>query len=158
MSLDHLITDRTTQDVERVKALQAKAWQDMTEEEKVEWLSPLKGSYNYTDLNRVEEAVAYVAGRLKEYGYLPSLPDTRTWSVGDIPNASDFARYLGNVAALRRAIVVWKSTPKAPDSIDRFAITEANALEQILVDLNQLLNNMADTWFYSGDLYLGEVW
>ena len=57
MSLSHLITDRTTQDVERVKALQAKAWQDMTEEEKVEWLSPLKGSYNYTDLNRVEEAV-----------------------------------------------------------------------------------------------------
>ena len=77
MSLSHLITDRTTQDVECTKALQAKAWQDMTEEEKVEWLSPLKGSYNYTDLNRVEEAVAYVAGRLNEYGYLPSLPATR---------------------------------------------------------------------------------
>ena len=155
MSLSHLITDRTTQDVERVKALQAKAWQDMTEEEKVEWLSPLKGSYNYADLNRVEEAVAYVAGRLKEYGYLPSLPDTRAWSVGDIPNAGDFARYLGNVAALRRAIVVWKSTPEAPNRIN--SVNEANALERILVDLNQLLNNMSKAWFYSGDLYLAEV-
>ena len=157
MSLSHLITDRRTLDVERVKALQAKAWQDMTEEEKVEWLSPLKGSYNYTDLNRVEEAVAYVAGRLKEYGYLPSLPDTRTWSVEDIPSAGDFARYLGNVAALRRAIVVWKSTPEAPNSVNSFAIEEANALEQILVDVNQLLNNMSKAWFYSGDLYLAEV-
>ena len=82
----NLITDRTTQDVNRVKFLAAKAWQDMTEAERAEWLSPMKGAYNYTDLNRVEEAVAFVAGRLKEFGYLSTLPATRVWSAKDIPS------------------------------------------------------------------------
>lgn len=157
MSLEHLITDRTAQDVDRVKILSAKAWQDMTVEERSEWLSPMKGAYNYTDLNRVEEAVLYVAGRLKEFGYLLHLPTTRSWSGDDIPNTSDLARYFNNVATLRRAIAVWESTPNAPSNADRFDASQANALEQILVDVDQVLNYMRDAWFYSGDLYAAEV-
>jgi hypothetical protein len=157
MSLEHLITDRTEQDVERVKTLAEKAWQDMTAEERAEWLSPMKGAYNYMDLNRVEEAVAYVAGRLKEYGYLPSLPLTRLWSREDIPNERDLARYFRNVLTLRNAIAVWANTPEAPSSINGFDAKKANDLEQILLDIDQIVNFMKDTWFYSGDLYSGEV-
>ena len=157
MSLEHLITDRTAEDVERVKLLAEKAWQDMTTEERTEWLSPMKGSYNYTDLNRVEEAVSYVAERLNEFWYLPFLPATRTWSAEDIPNASDLSRYFGNVATLRRAITVWASTPEAPRSIDGIGINEANALEQILADVDLVLTRISQAWFYSGDLYAAEV-
>lgn len=157
MSLEQLITDRTAQDVDRVKVLAAKAWQDMTAEERNEWLSPLKGSYNYTDLNRVEEAVAYVAGRLSEFGYLPYQPNTRSWCAEDIPTASDIARYFGNVAMLRRTIAVWASTPVAPNNADDFGANEANALEQILVDVDQILTHISQAWFYSGDLYSAEV-
>lgn len=157
MSLEHLITDRTAQDVDRVKLLAEKAWQDMTAEERAEWLSPMKGSYNYMDLNRVEEAVAYVAGRLGEFGYLPYLPTTRNWSAEDIPNASDLATYFSNVAMLRSAIAVWASTPVAPSSIDGFGANEANALEQILVDVDLVLTRISQAWFYSGDLYSAEV-
>ena len=157
MSLEHLITDRTSQDVDRVRILSEKAWQDMTAEERAEWLPPMKGAYNYTDLNRVEEAVAYVAGRLKGLGYLSFVPDARTWSAHDIPTESDLFRYFGNVAMLRRAVAVWASTPEAPSSINVFGVNEANALEQILVDVDLVLTRISQAWFYSGDLYSAEV-
>lgn len=156
MSLEHLITDRTAHDVDRVRILAAKAWQDMTAEERAEWLSPMRGSYNYTDLNRVEEAVAYVAGRLQAFGYLSFLPTTRTWSATDILTASDLSKYLGNVSMLRRAIAVWASTPVVP-SVNGFGANEANDLEQILVDVNLVLTRISQAWFYSGDLYSAEV-
>lgn len=35
--------------------------------------------------------------------------------------------------------------------------TVANNIEKILVDINQLLINMAADWFYSGEVYSGEV-
>ncbi len=152
-----MITDRTEQDVDRVKILAEKAWQDMTAEERSEWLSPMKGSYNHTDLNRVEQAVAYVADRLEEFGYLPYHPITREWSVEDIPSADDLAKYFGNVAMLRRAITVWESTPVAPDSVDNFGANEANALEQILMDVDFILTRISQAWFYMGDLYSAEV-
>ena len=157
MSLEHLITDRTAQDVDRVKILFAKAWQDMTAEERSEWLSPMKGAYNYTDLNRVEEAVSYVAGRLKEFGYLSSVPATKEWFADDIPTESDLYRYFNNVATLRHAVAVWASTPEAPSSINVFGANEANALEQILVDVDIVLTRISQAWFYMNDLYSAEV-
>lgn len=51
--LDTLITDRTQADVTRWKTLHDKGWFRMSPEEKVEWSSGLKGTYNATDLNRV---------------------------------------------------------------------------------------------------------
>ena len=156
MSLEHLTTDRTAQDVDRVKILAAKAWQDMTAEERAEWLSPMKGSYNYTDLNRVGEAVEYVAGRLSEFGYLSHTPEVRVWSANDIPTETDLFRYFSNVAALRRAIAVWASTPLAPSMVN-FGANEANDLEQILVDVDLVLTRISQAWFYSGDLYSAEV-
>ena len=153
----NLITDRTGQDVDRVKFLATKAFQDMTEEERAEWLSPMKGAYNYTDLNRVEEAVAYVAERLYEFGYLTNLPITRSWSAGDIPTESDLAKYLSNVERLRGAIAVWASTPATPTQTNGFGVNEANALEQILVDVDLVLTHISQAWFYSSDLYSGEV-
>lgn len=157
MSLEHLITDRTSDDVDRVKNLAKKAWQDMTAEERAEWKSSMKGAYNYTDMNRVEEAVAYVADMLRQYSYLSITLEVRSWSENDIPTADDFARYFNNIAILRRAIPVWHDTPVVPSNADGFGVAEANALEQILVDIDQILSHARDAWFASNELYSGEV-
>ena len=53
----NLIFDRTTADVEAAKAMRGKTTE------------PLKGCYNVSDLNRVEAAVAELAGMLSEAGY-----------------------------------------------------------------------------------------
>ena len=129
-----------------------------TEEQVQEYLAVhQKGAYTYEDLNRVEAAVAYVASRLREFGYDPSIRPVKTWSMEDKPNKADFDRYFGNVAKIRSAITVFKSTPVAPDSVVGFDVNKANALEQILVDVDQILNKIQAAWFFLGDLYIGEI-
>lgn len=154
-----LITDRTLADVEAVQTLtKAIKHGTATDEQIREYLDVLhKGAYTYRDLNRVEDAVQYVAERLHEFGYLPVVPHIQSWSVEDKPNEQDFIRYFGNVAKLRNAITVWSSTPAAPNSVNGFDVDKANALEQILVDVDQILNHIQASWFYSDDLYSGEV-
>ena len=156
--LENLITDRALSDVEEVKALaEAIKAGTATEEQVRQYLDVNhKGAYTYRDMNRVEDAVYYVASRLKEYGYLHTLPPVRQWAIEDKPNQQDFQRYFGNVAMIRQAIAVWASTPEAPDSVVGFDVNEANALEQILVDVDQILNYIKDAWFFSGDLYSAE--
>ena len=66
----NLIYDRTAEDVERALALAKKAESGtLTDAEKAEWLAGMKGSYNATDLNRVEAAVQTLAAELNAAGY-----------------------------------------------------------------------------------------
>lgn len=66
----NLIYDRTAEDVERALALAKKAEAGtLTDAEKTEWLAGMKGSYNATDLNRVEAAVKQLAAELNAAGY-----------------------------------------------------------------------------------------
>nr|DAR36381.1 MAG TPA: hypothetical protein [Caudoviricetes sp.] len=153
----NLITDRTQADVDRVRQLAQKGFGNMTAAEKTEWLSGLKGAYNASDLNRVGAAVAYVAGRLKGYGYAVSVSPRQDWQVLDIPTPESMTAYLADVAALRAALTVAADTPEVPEDMERLTWQEANDIEQILVDVDELLTRMAAAWFYSGDLYAGEV-
>ena len=75
----------------------------------------------------------------------------------NIPTAGQMAAYLQDVAALRGAIAVMASTPPTPDSASGLTWREANDIEKILLDVDELLTRMAAAWFYSGDLFAGEV-
>ena len=68
----NLITDRTQADVDRYTELKDKSLRGMTDDEKAEWQTQLKGAYNFTDMNRVEAAVEDLANRLTEAGYIVS--------------------------------------------------------------------------------------
>ena len=155
--IDTLITDRTQADVDRVLALSAKGWASMTAAEQAEWSAGLRGAYNASDLNRVQEAMEYLAGVIASYGYAVSLQVTPTWSDSDIPTEAQMTAYLSNLAALRGVLAVLPTTPATPESMELLTYVEANSIEQILVDINQLLENMAASWFYSGEVYCGEV-
>jgi hypothetical protein len=157
--LESLITDRAVFDVEAVKTLaNAIKAGTATEEQVRQYLNVhQKGAYTYEDLNRVERAVGYVSERLHEFGYLPTLLTVTDWSVSDKPNESDFSRYFNNVARIRAALTVWRTTPEAPTSVLGFDVDKANALEQILVDVDNILDHIQASWFYAGDLYSGEV-
>ena len=154
----YLITDRTLTDVDRIAQLAARvSVGTATDAEKTEWASDLKGAYNASDLNRVGAAVAYVAGRLNGYGYYVSVSPKQDWTANDIPTAGQMATYIQDVAALRGAIAVMDSTPPTPESASGLTWQEANNIEQIILDVDELLTRMAAAWFYSGDLYAGEV-
>ena len=153
----NLITDRTQADVDRYAELKSKYLHGMTEAEKAEWEKYLKGAYNFTDLNRVESAVEYVAERLTEAGYAVIPVVKKNWTATDKPTLEDFKRYMKNVADIRSALTTFQTTPEAPTTDRKLDFQIANALEQILVDVDDLITRMISSYFYSGDLYSGEI-
>lgn len=154
----NLITNRTQADVDRVAALAGRVSAGTaTAAEQTEWASDLKGAYNASDLNRVGTAVAYVAGRLTGYGYAVSVSPRQDWQVTDIPTPESMTAYLADVAALRAVLTVAADTPAVPEGMEQLTWKEANDIEQILVDVDELLTRMAAAWFYSGELYAGEM-
>ena len=154
-----LITDRSANDVARWKELRNKGWSQMTAAERAEWLAPMKGSYNATDLNRVGAALNYVRNRLVEYAYLPANTVTARadWTVAEIPTREELTKYLGYVSAVRGAFSRLPSTPSVPTDAARLTFREANDIEQIIFDVDLLLTNMVSAWYFSGDLYSGEL-
>lgn len=142
-----LITDRTLTDVERVAELRAKGWHNMTDAEKSEWISGMKGAYNYIDLNRVESAVQEVAEILGL-----SVTVKTDWAVTDIPSESDMKRYLDNIKMIRNSGAL-DTTPEAPESMSGLTYEMANAIEQILIDIEIVIK----TYCRCGDVFCGEV-
>lgn len=153
----HLITDRTEEDVNRVKAMLQKGWANLTEAEQAEWNAGMKGAYNYTDLNRVEMAVNYLRDYLAQYGYVAGIGPLRTWTEKDVPTVGDMQRYLDNVRILRSVLTVFPSTPQVPESVENFTFTKANQLEQILQDVESLVKNMVAAFIQAGEIYGGEM-
>ena len=153
----HLITDRTEEDVNRVKAMQKKGWAKLTEAEKAEWDAGMKGAYNYTDLNRVETAVSYLRDYLGSYGYVVALGALKTWQPTDVPTVGDMQRYLDNIRAIRNVLTVYPSTPQVPASMARFNFTKANEIERILQDVEELVKNMVAAFMQAGEIYGGEL-
>ena len=153
----NLITDRTQTDVDRFAELKSKGFRNMTDEEKAEWETHLKGAYNFTDMNRVESAVEYVANRLTKAGYVVMPVVKKNWATTDKPTLSDLTRYMKNVSDIRSALATYETTPEAPSTKKRLNYQTANAIEQILTDVDDLISKMVSAYFYSGDLYSGEI-
>ena len=66
--IDTLIFDRTQADVDRVFSLKNKILTEglssLSAEEKAEYMAGMKGAYNFQDMNRVGQAVQYIANRM----------------------------------------------------------------------------------------------
>lgn len=156
--LTGMITDRTWEDVNRWRLLRNKGLAGMTVDERSEWMNPMKGRYDYTDLNRVEVAVRVISNRVRELGYVhPSLTTKTNWTRDDVPTREDWERYFSNVETLRSVIPVFDTTPDTPVVGQKLNYARANDIEQILVDIDDVAMKIQDSWQYAGDFYLGEV-
>ena len=134
--IDTLVTARTQADVDAGNA---------------------KGTYKASDLNRVGAAMNYVADRLREQGYDPHISPKTDWMDGEWVTPADEAVYLGDLAELRKQFTLYETTPEVPPDLEKLNYIEANSIEQILVDIDALLTNIAAGWLYSGEIYSGEV-
>ena len=153
----NLITDRTQADVDYAARLSAAGWDGMTEDERTQWNLGLKGTYNATDLNRVGNAVNYVAGRLEGAGYSVPVNPKIDWLESDIPTYSDMEIYLNNVEIIRGTLTVPPATPEVPEDMETLTYEEANDIERILLAVDALITNMINAYFYSNEIVCGEV-
>lgn len=134
--IDTLIIDRTLTDV-----LQRTA----------------KGTYGAEDLNRVGEAVIYIAGRLRAAGYDVTVTARTDWAEGEWLTPSGASQLLVNLKMLQSQFAQKSSTPAVPADMEQLTYTEANDIEKILAAVDLLLTNIMAAWFYSGEVYSGEV-
>lgn len=86
-----------------------------------------RGAYNFTDLNRVETAVAKIAGLLGL-----TLTTKTDWGLWDIPTKTEMTRYLSNVVAIRDACPVEVEFPTLPDTMAKMNYESANNIERTL--------------------------
>lgn len=162
MSFDFttLVTDRTQSDVQRVRSVAAKIINGTASAAEIaEWnAANMKGAYNYTDLNRVTAAIDALKTTLNGYGYeVEGLRPVRVWYETDIPTPDLMAEYLANVSAIRSVLDMLPTTPAVPTDMEQLTTDKANAIERIFADINTLIQNMIAAWFYSGEIYSGEV-
>lgn len=187
-----MITDRSLSDVEIAKSLIKKGFQNMTNEEKQSFLSGLKGAYNYTDVNRVESAVEYLAERLvktpeelREFSensgvywyenffdveYSPEdykgIEAKNDWKLNDEFTEEERQKYLQKILYVLGALDAVPS--EFPQTLKGLTHSGANTIEKSLVDFDNslkglqkaketLITGTAKSWYYSGDLYGGEV-
>ena len=154
MSLS-LITDRTQIDVNRVNSIVGKytasGWESLTLSEQSAFKAGLKGSYNYTDLNRVENAVATLAEALTGIGYSVTVTTKTDWTQADVQalttqtGMENIERYRSNISSIRAVLTVYSTTPAVPSSMDKLTFISANDIEQILLDVEQLIYNISHT-------------
>lgn len=154
-----LITDRTLADVSRWLTLRDKGYARMTEEERAEWSSGMKGAYNSSDLNRVGEALNYLRDRLAAARYISSTEfiAKTDWTEANIPTPKEIENYLRYVSIIREALAQFATTPPVPEYSGGLDYQEANNIEQILVDVDRLITNMQAHRYYCGELFSGEV-
>lgn len=150
--IDTLITDRTYEDVSYWKSLKEKGFSAMTSQEQEEWLSGLKGSYTPKfDMNRVTSAMKYLAERFCEYGYTVKLIPVRVWDIGDKPTQEEMEDYLSNVFTIRKVLTMTPNIPTVPTDMQGFTWQEANDIEKILMDLNEALILIAQSFLRCGN-------
>lgn len=155
--LQGMITDRTQEDVDYVMKLASKGIAGMTADELIAWNEGLKGAYNATDLNRVESAVQYIIDRFAIAGVFPKLHVKTTWSRDNYPNQSEMERYLDNIRVLRSVLPMASDVPEVPFDMHLLTYQEANDIEKILLVIDDVITKISKIWFYSNEIYAGEV-
>ena len=147
----NLVYDRTAQD-----AATARTQRGTT-------LTPLKGCYNITDLNRVESAVKQLAAALTSAGYpvtvtpvlKGSKAEDREWQEGDIIRRAQWTTYLDNVQRLRDAYYTLAETGELPKPEDKLGYVGANTIEKVLADIDLLLDGMKSIYRKAGTFTAG---
>ena len=113
-----------------------------------------KGTFNYTDLNRIETKQEELKNLFNAMGYWNTPITNKTWGENDIFNVDNFQRILDNTNVLRQAFFVYKSTPNTPPI--SYHYNDINALEKILYDLDVMINDVKSNYKECGTFESGE--
>lgn len=148
MSFDFttLITDRSQDDVETLNSLLKKPLDQWTEDEATSfWSGNYKGSYGYSDMNRVINCLAYLAQYLTDAGYIVHFSQPGEYQREQSPTAVDLDVYRSNIEAMRKVLPLPKDTPDAPANMENLTLTEANNIEKILLAIEDTINRIERT-------------
>ena len=117
---------------------------------------PLKGARNYTDLNRITGNIHYLSETLWSYGYTVPVTCKREWVLGEVVPHNELDKIRADLNSLKDNYGLMTTTPATPD-LPYTHFRKLNDIEKIIFDVATILQRMIDAWFFSGELYSGEV-
>ena len=143
MSFITPIYDRTQEDVDRVKYLVTVILNGTnTAEELQEFQNDMKGSLNYSDLNRIENNLTELAS----YFGLTLVSMSRD----TIPRVPYFVNVLTNVGLVRNSLYKKSSTPSVP-AMPLNVYSKINDIEKIIWDAYDTWIHNQASFTYCGD-------
>lgn len=150
-----LVTDRTAADVEFLRGLYDKPWEEWPEATQSWFLQTacLRGSYDAQDLNRVGIAVAWLAAELQRRGYIADVQTKTDWTQADSPTLGQMNTYLRNAETVRTAQPVY-ILPQIPQTMRYSNINDWNDIEKALVETDSYFPGYV--CFSSGEISCGE--
>ena len=159
--IDTLIFDRAESDITELHTLKDKGFVNMTTEEQTKWNAGMKGTYNISDINRVNAAVTYLQQLLQDCGYHVTISVGTDLTNSDLYNETYCLNYLANIQNLIDGYFTMTETPSLPATTeDILTLTGANAIEKILHDIDYIIENMQAYYIHSGVATAGQdrVW
>lgn len=118
-----------------------------------------KGTYSYTDLNRVETAVTQIAKQITTLGFALSLQTKTDWSLPENfsvktwPTESQMIRYLQNIAEIKKLFII---PTQIPETMEKLDWNGANNIEKVLQIAFSRIMGIKQSYRYSGEIYAGE--
>lgn len=116
-------------------------------------------AYDWRDMNRVAEAMEYAAERLRSCGWNVTVTPRR-FTRADFPSPAVFDHYLAQLSKLRDTLTLFITTPAVPGvstSRPYMTVQEANDIEKILLNIEDMVRRTETAYYYSGDVFAGEV-
>ena len=149
-----MITDRTYSDVERAIRIRAEKILKFIEPTEEERAVLERGFATISTIQRIEEKQREIFFRLKELGYFGAEIETKEWRDGDVFYMEDLRRIIKNDMALIGSFSKKKTTPSRIS--EEYSIHSFNALEKILVDLEEIISSVVSNYKFVGENYCGE--
>lgn len=140
------VFDRTQSDVDFAKQ-QIQRWRDESSAN----ITDLKGCFNVSDMNRIENNIRYLSDNLSDLYYFSSVT-TKTWSKADLPTVADIDRLIENTRII--VLSICEDAPELPTTLVTFA--DVNALEQTLYKIKMILDEMTASFLECDTFECGE--
>lgn len=107
----------------------------------------IKGQWNASDMNRVEEWCKYLADELVLAGYDISITTKTNWIQSDMREASEMERIRKNIKAIMNGYYYLTNIEA---NAEFFNFAKANNWERILNEINTLMDGMKKYYVHSG--------
>lgn len=118
-----------------------------------------KGFYFSNDLNRVGYAIDYLKDWLYSFGYSLETSPKKDWTMEDIPSKAQMEHYLEDINTIKSMLTrINGEGPEPPETMRFLRWNKANDIEQILVNLEENLNRIPPAYFYSNEIFAGELY
>lgn len=148
MTWSEPIFDRTQADVDfAIKKIQE--WKNSGATN----ITDLKGCFNVSDLNRIEDNTRYLSDKLSELYYFSSVTTRHNWNVAHLPTQSDIDRIIQNTRTLILSIST--EAPELPTTL--LTIDDVNCIEFNLYKIKMILDEMTTSSVECGTFDCGEV-